>query len=147
MTDRETHIYDDIIHLPHHVSKTRPQMSMHDRAAQFSAFAALVGFDAIIEETKRFTNSKVELSDYETEIINEKLMILSDNLSLHPSVTVRFFLPDERKDGGEYITFRGTVKKIDPIGQVMIFMDGSKIPLENIYSVKSDLFASFSRDD
>ena len=91
--------YDDIINLPHHVSKTRPQMSMLDRAAQFSPFAALTGYDAAIKETGRLTDEKVNLSEEEKEALDRKQQILLEKLADHPAITVIFFVPDEKKIG------------------------------------------------
>ena len=89
--------YDDIINLPHHVSKTRPQMSMVDRAAQFSPFAALTGYDAAIKETGRLTDEKVNLSEEEKEALDRKQQILMEWLGDHPALTITFFVPDEKK--------------------------------------------------
>lgn len=88
--------YDDIINLPHHVSKTRPQMSMVDRAAQFSPFAALTGYDAAIKETGRLTDEKVNLSEEEKEALDRKQQILMEWLGDHPALTITFFVPDEK---------------------------------------------------
>ena len=103
--------YDDIINLPHHVSKTRPQMSMVDRAAQFSPFAALTGYDAAIKETGRLTDEKVNLSEEEKEALDRKQQILMEWLGDHPALTITFFVPDEKKSGGAYMTKSGNLKK------------------------------------
>lgn len=99
--------YDDIIDLPHHVSATRPQMSMKDRAAQFSPFAALTGYDAAIKETGRLTDQKVEMDTEALNVLNMKFQILIDSLAEEPEVTFTYFKPDERKDGGAYIDVTG----------------------------------------
>ena len=127
--------YDDIINLPHHVSKTRPQMSMVDRAAQFSPFAALTGYDAAIKETARLTDKKVELGEYELEELNRTLLELSYHISQHPQVMVTYFEPDKCKEGGVYITVSKEIKRIDEIEQAIYFTDGSKIPLSDIFSI------------
>ena len=136
--NRETHKYDDIIDMPHHVSKTRPQMSMHDRAAQFSSFAALVGFDSMIEEIERLTHTKVELDEAAKAILNEKLNLIDQNITLHPEIRIVYFLPDERKEGGEYVSHIGTVKKIDSFLRTVIFSDSVKIPIEDIYMIDGE---------
>ena len=105
--------YNDIINLPHHVSATRPQMSMMDRAAQFSPFAALTGYDAAIKETGRLTDEKIELGEEELSILNMKFQLLMDSLDEEPEVHITYFKPDDRKAGGAYLTASGTVKKID----------------------------------
>ena len=124
--------YDDIINLPHHVSKTRPQMSMLDRAAQFSPFAALTGYDAAIKETGRLTDEKVNLSEEEKEALDRKQQILLEKLADHPALTVIFFVPDEKKEGGRYEQAEGTIKKIDEIAKVIVTDRGERIPIENI---------------
>ena len=92
--------YEDIINLPHHVSSKRPQMPMLDRAAQFSPFAALTGYDDAIHETARLTNNKVDLSEEEKETLDRKQQILSEKLSNHPPLTITYFVPDAKKSGG-----------------------------------------------
>ena len=128
--------YDDIIHLPHHVSKTHPQMSMEDRAAQFSPFAALTGYDAAIAETARLTDQRVELDEYERQALNEKLQFISEHLKDHPKVSITYFLPDAWKDGGEYVTATGKVKKIDDYEQKIVLMDGTRILMEDMIGIE-----------
>lgn len=125
--------YDDIINLPHHTSETRPKMSMHDRAAQFSPFAALTGHDAALEETARLTDTRIELDECEKEILNEKLMMISDGTQV---VTVTWFKPDERKFGGAYVDVTDTVKKIDVYSREIIMSNGERIPVDEIYDIK-----------
>lgn len=136
MNDR----YDDIIHLPHHVSKTRPQMSMMDRAAQFSPFAALTGYDAAIKETGRLTDEKIELGEETKAVLDRKQRYLSDMISVQPEITVTYFLPDERKSGGTYLSVTGKLKRIDEYERIMILTDGKKIPLDDIMDIESNLF-------
>lgn len=136
MNDR----YDDIIHLPHHVSKTRPQMSMMDRAAQFSPFAALTGYDAAIKETGRLTDEKIEVGEETKAVLDRKQRYLSDMISVQPEITVTYFLPDERKSGGTYLSVTGKLKRIDEYERMMILTDGKKIPLDDIMDIESNLF-------
>ena len=131
MNDR----YDDIIHLPHHISKTRPQMSMMDRAAQFSPFAALT-----IKETGRLTDEKIELGEETKAVLDRKQRYLSDMISVQPEITVTYFLPDERKSGGTYLSVTGKLKRIDEYERMMILTDGKKIPLDDIMDIESNLF-------
>ena len=128
--------YDDIIDLPHHVSETHPHMSLHDRAAQFSPFAALTGHGAAIEETARLTDEFAELDESRKEAINEKLMFISESAENAHEVTVVFFVPDGRKFGGEYVSVTGKVKKIDSYKHDVIMTDGRIIPIENIYDIR-----------
>ena len=139
MNDR----YDDINHLPHHVSKTRPQMSMMDRAAQFSPFGALTGYDAAIKETGRLTDEKIELGEETKAVLDRKQRYLSDMISVQPEITVTYFLPDERKSGGTYLSVTGKLKRIDEYERMMILTDGKKIPLDDIMDIESNLFCEF----
>ena len=132
--------YNDIINLPHHVSKTRRQMSMLDRAAQFSPFAALTGYDAAIKETGRLTDEKINLSEEEKEALDRKQQILLEKLADHPALTVTFFVPDEKKLGGAYVTKSGNLKKIDEFERLMQLTDGTKIPLNDVVKIESELF-------
>ena len=136
MNDR----YDDIIHLPHHVSKTRPQMSMMDRAAQFSPFAALTGYDAAIKETGRLSDEMIDLGEETKAVLDRKQCYLSNMISVQPEITVTYFLPDERKSGGTYLSVTGKLKRIDEYERMMILTDGKKIPLDDIMDIESNLF-------
>ena len=130
--------YDDIINLPHHVSQNHPQMSMIDRAAQFSPFAALTGHGAAIEETVRLTDDMAELDESRKETINEKLMFMAETSDNTAEVTVIYFVPDGRKFGGEYVSVKGTIKKIDEYKREVVMTDGTIIPVENIYDILFD---------
>ena len=134
--------YDDIIDLPHHVSATRPQMSMMDRAAQFSPFAALTGYDAAIKETGRLTDQKVEMGAEALNILNMKFQILIDSLAVEPEVTLTYFEPDERKDGGTYIDVTGVVKKVDDLKRLILMQSGTKIPMDDVLEIEGDIFSS-----
>lgn len=127
--------YDDIIDLPHHVSATRPQMSMMDRAAQFSPFAALTGYDAAIKKTARLTDQKIDLDDYEKEEINDKIQLITEHLGEDFEVVITYFQPDSRKAGGAYVDAVGIVKKIDEYDRVIILQDGKKIPIDDILDI------------
>lgn len=127
--------YDDIIDLPHHVSATRPQMPMMDRAAQFSPFAALTGYDAAIKETARLTDQKIDLDDYEKEEINDKIQLITEHLGEDFEVVITYFQPDSRKAGGAYVDAVGIVKKIDEYDRVIILQDGKKIPIDDILDI------------
>ncbi len=133
-------MYDDIIHLPHHVSKTRPQMSMEDRAAQFSPFAALTGYDAAILETGRLTEEKSELGEETQAILDRKQRYLAEIIDTKPEITVTYFVPDEKKSGGAYSTVTGFLKRIDECGRVLVLTDGRKIQLDAIFDIESDEF-------
>ena len=142
MNNANNHQYDDIINLPHHVSATRTRMSMIDRAAQFSPFAALTGYDAAIKETGRLTDQRIELTEESRAILDRKQQLLLGNLADHPEVAVTYFVPDERKAGGAYVTVTGRVKKVDDYQRLLILTDGTKIPLDEIHDIESELFRS-----
>ena len=133
--------YDDIINLPHHVSSTRPQMPMLDRAAQFAPFAALTGYDAAIKETGRLTDEKIETDEEALNILNMKYQILVDNLDDEPEVTFTYFKPDERKAGGAYVKATGIVKKVDVFERLIVMQDGTKLPMDNILNIDGKIFA------
>lgn len=124
--------YDDIIHLPHHVSKKRARMSRLDRAAQFSPFAALTGFDATIAETGRLTDESIELDESRKEALNERLRRVLSEISRQPRVRITYFREDDRKAGGAYVTVSGRVKKVDAYDHTVILTDGQVIPLETM---------------
>jgi len=134
--------YDDIIDLPHHVSPTRPHMSMIDRAAQFSPFAALSGYDDAVKETARLTDNLVELSDDSRAVLDMKQQILVDAVADHPEISITYFVQDKKKAGGAYVTTTGKVKRIDEYERVLILMDGTRVPLNDILELDSELFQS-----
>ena len=134
--------YDDIIHLPHHVSQTRKRMSMHDRAAQFSPFAALTGYDAAISETGRLTDSFTELVSDETSALDEKIRRIAEMLDKRPEITITHFVPDGRKSGGAYVDTCGIVRKIDPHEKKILMEDGIVIAFHRIYAISGEIFGN-----
>lgn len=136
-----SHKYDDIINLPHHVSKKHPQMSLHDRAAQFSPFAALTGHKAAINETARLTDEKQILSEDVIAKLNEQLNLIKENIGTNPIVTTTYFVPDDRKSGGAYISNTGVVKKINEYNHTVVLTDKTVIPIEQISEMQSDIFS------
>ena len=127
--------YDDIINLPHHVSRKHPQMSIHDRAAQFAPFAALTGHGEAIAETARLTDLKIELDDYEKMKLDEKLLILKEHIMEMPEISVTYFCPDEKKEGGKYVTVTKTLRKINEMERTLLMEDGMQIRIEDILEV------------
>lgn len=134
--------YEDIINLPHHVSATRPQMSILDRAAQFSPFAALTGYDAAIKETGRLTDERIELDEEALTSLDLKYQLLMDAFDDAPEVTITYFQPDERKAGGKYITATGAVKKVDDFERRITMRDGTRIPMDDVLSIDGEVFSS-----
>ena len=127
--------YEDIIHLPHHVSSKRRRMPLPDRAAQFSSFAALTGYDAVIQESGRLTEAAVELDVDAQEMLNRKLQYLAGRLAEEPEVTVTYFVPDSRKCGGAYQTVTGRLLKIDLYKRAIAVEGGIIIPLDSICDI------------
>ncbi|MCD8382187.1 MAG: YolD-like family protein [Clostridiales bacterium] len=134
--------YSDIINLPHHVSEKRPHMSMADRAAQFSPFAALTGYDAAVKETARLTEQRVELDEDEQRKVSERLSLLQSCLGEFPEVEITYFIPDMKKTGGKYSTVTGTVRKLDEYHRTLILLDGTRIPIDEIVDVDGAMFHS-----
>ncbi len=132
--------YREIIDLPHHVSKTRPQMPMSDRAAQFAPFAALTGYDDAVKETGRLTDDKIELEESSLNVLNAKIQLLRENLADAPEITFTYFKPDERKVGGAYLTTTGTVKKVDDYERQIVLHDGTKLPMDDILDISGEIF-------
>ena len=122
--------YSDLLFLPHHTSPTRKRMSLYDRAAQFAAFQALTGFEDAVEETARLTDAEIFPDEDVIAGIDRKLKALAD----HPGekISLIYFKPDEKKAGGAYLSVSGTVKKIDPVQKLLLFTDGTAIPLGSI---------------
>ena len=143
----EQNSYADILKLPHHKAANRPQMSMHDRAAQFSPFAALTGFDGVIAETGRRTDQKVELSEYQMTLLDQKLTLINDTMQdgYRPVVTVVYFVPDTKKDGGSYQEYTGKVRQVDAVERKLVFLAenersaGKEISIDDILEIHGDL--------
>ena len=127
--------YDDIINLPHPKPQTHPRMSIRDRAAQFSPFAALTGHSAAIAETGRLTDSRAILDEYEMARVDDALQKLQELLPQKPAASITYFVPDERKTGGAYQAISGTVKQIDAANGVLLLTDRRTIPIADIFDV------------
>ena len=147
MMNVEKNPYADIIHLPHHKAPNRPHMSLYDRAAQFSPFAALTGFDSVIAETARLTDRKVELSESEKILLDQKLTLIDEEIQdgYHPVVTVVYFVPDALKAGGSYQKFIGKVRQVEPVERKLVFLaanersGGKEIGIDSILEIHGEL--------
>ena len=128
--------YDDIIHLPHHVSSTRAHMPLPDRAAQFMPFRALTGYEDAVHETARLTDEKVELTEDEKTLLDMRLQQLADAIDNQPKVMLTYFQPDKKKAGGAYITVAGQLKKMDDFEGVLILAGGERILIEDILEIQ-----------
>ena len=136
MALKNTHKYDDIIHLPHPVSQRRSRMSNYDRAAQFSPFAALTGFEETIEETHRRTDSRIELDESEKLRLNDALRQLQQRLPKGPWVAVTWFVYDLLKSGGAYVTEPVQLRRIDSVTGTLLLTDGREIPIGEIIGLE-----------
>ncbi len=114
--------YADIIDMPRHTSTKHAQMSLHDRAAQFSPFAALTGYGDMVDEEARLTQNLIDIDEQTRVTIDRKLAVLTDELSkgTHPAVSITYFVPDNKKAGGSYVTSTEKIKKIDTIERKLI---------------------------
>lgn len=137
-----TKTYDDIIHLPHHVSGKHPHMSLTDRAAQFSPFAALTGHNAAIKETARLTDERVELDESMKDVLSNKLQIIAERIIEKPEIVITYFQPDEKKNGGAYVTAVGTVKKIDEYERIVVMTNRQEIPINDIIGIEGQIFGN-----
>ena len=139
--------YDDIIRLPHPDSPIHPRMSLYDRAAQFSPFAALTGFDGVIAETGRMTDRKIELSESQKLLLDQKLTLIDDVIKggYHPLVTIVYFVPDAQKEGGSYREFIGKVRQVEPVERKLVFFaanersGGKEIGIDSILEIHGEL--------
>ena len=127
--------YRDMIDLPYPGESKHTRMPVRDRAAQFAPFAALTGFGAVLKETERITEKRIELDEYEKEKLDEKIRLILEEKEIHPEITVTFFVPDEKKDGGAYVTVSGHIKRVDEAEHLLILEEGDKIPMEDIYEI------------
>lgn len=131
--------YDDIINLPRHESKRHLPLSMEQRAAQFAPYSALSGYGDEIKETSRITENKIELSDDEKSKINNILQQIIKEISNKPKVTITYFIPDMKKNGGKYNTQVGNIKKVDKFKQIIILEDKTEIPIQDIIEIICNL--------
>lgn len=138
--------YDDIMHLPHPNSLKHPRMAALGRASQFAPFAALTGYEGTIRETARLTDAKAELDEDKIVALDMKLRFLADHLSECPEVSITYFKPDSRKQGGAYQTMTGTVKKIDAFEKTVLMAEGTMIPIADIFEISGSLFSSIDKE-
>lgn len=126
--------YEEILHHPHHVSRKHPQMSMSARAAQFSSFKALTGYEDAIDETASQVDARLEPDDDRSAALDEWLRKIREK-EVDVPISVTYFQADEKKSGGVYLTHRGTVRRVDEELQLLVFHDGNRILLRDIYDI------------
>ena len=128
--------YGDMLYMPHHRSATHPPMSAHDRAAQFSPFAALTGHSAAIEETGRLTEEKNDLDETRAEELDARMQQLCARIDEMPEALVTYFVPDARKRGGQYHTLLLCVRRIDYDRRLLCPVQGDPIAFENLLQIE-----------
>ena len=138
--------YEDIVNLPPHISKKYPQPTLEERAARFAPFAAISGYEEMVLEEARVTEDWIELDEGTKTMLNEKLQIIMDYLHEKPIIQFTYFEPDKKKSGGAYVSLTGTVKRIDEYEKCVILTGGTKILIERIFEIESDLFGTFDID-
>ena len=138
--------YDDIIHLPHHVSRIRKPMPMINRAAQFAPFAALTGHDEAITETARQTTPKRILSSDEQEIMSKRLAYAIDHISERPNLTFTYYIPDTLKDGGRYVTITGVIRKYDALEKTVVLETNEILLIDNILSISREMIEKLQQE-
>lgn len=129
---KDPHRYDDMLDLPHPVSQVHPQMEPAKRAAQFAPFSALTGYGDAITETRRLTDRRVELDEDSRELLDEKFQMVMEQADTMPEVSVTYFVPDEKKEGGEYVTVSGRIRKTDLYQRRIVMTDGTVIPIDEV---------------
>lgn len=139
--------YEDIVDLPHHVSRKHPQPTVADRAARFAPFAAITGYEEMVLEEARVTDERIEMDESSKAALNEKLNMILEFIDEQPEVSITYFEPDKRKAGGAYVTVTGTVKRIDEYEHLVIMTDGKKINIDEIYNLQSELFCSLGLEE
>ncbi len=142
----EIHRFDNIINLPHHVSKVRQPMSSWSRAAQFSPFAALTGYDAAVKETARLTTERIEFDEETKQKLDIRLNMIQSILDQQPEIEFTYFVPDERKTGGKYVTVSGQIRKIDSFQRRILLADGTIIPIEEIIDIDGEIFLTLDQE-
>ena len=138
--------YEDIINLKHHVSKKYPQMDMQHRAAQFSPFAALTGYEDNIKEATRITDKRIELDEQRKILLNNKIQLILENIREEPIVKFTYFVYDDKKDGGKYVEEIGYIKKIDMIEEYILLNSKVKIPIKEIIDINSEILKKYQTD-
>lgn len=133
--------YDDMLDMPHHISKKHPPMSLLNRAAQFAPFAALTGFEDDIAEEARLTDEWEEGDAERAAAADRKLLFLAAHAGDHPAVSVRYFVRDERKAGGAYVVKTGNYKRLDENERTLFFTDGTEISLDVISNIEVEGFS------
>lgn len=140
MKSKAEELYADIINLPHHELTTRQRMPLINRAASFAPFAALTGYDEAVKETARLTDARIELDDSTKLVLSDKLQLAMEMAYQEPTITVTYFVPDQKKAGGAYVDYTGIIKRIDEYERKVIFVDKTSIPINDIYAIEGEIY-------
>ncbi len=146
MNNNDEHRYDHMLNMPHHQSAKRKHMTMIERAAQFGAFRALTGHEDAIAETARLTDARLELDEYQKADVDMKLHFIGENIEDAPEIAVTYFVPDDKKQGGAYITHIGEVKKIREYEKDIVFVDGTEIPIDDVFDINGKILGLINND-
>lgn len=139
------HRYDHIMHLPNPEPTVRPRMAMEKRAAQFAPFAALTGYEESVAEEARLTEEKLELSEDMIDMIDARLAVIQQHIKEQPNIAVTYFIPDNKKAGGRYVTVSGNIRKLDGTGHRIIMTNGTSIPIDDVRFIKGSLFDAYEQ--
>ena len=139
------HRYDHIMHLPNPEPTVRPRMAMEKRAAQFAPFAALTGYEESVIDEARQTEEKLELSEDMIDMIDARLAVIQHHIKEQPNIAVTYFIPDNKKAGGRYVTVSGNIRKLDGIGHRIIMADGTSIPIDDVRFIEGSLFNAYEQ--
>lgn len=132
--------YNDIINLPNHKSSKHAHMSKLNRAAQFSPFMALTGYESVISETARLTDKRIELDEHIKEDLNKNLLKIKEDIDEKPEVVITYFQKDKKKFGGVYLTTTGYIKKIIDFEGLLIMQDNTRILIDDILEITYRFF-------
>ena len=139
------HRYDHIMHLPNPEPTVRPRMAMEKRAAQFAPFAALTGYEESVAEEARLTEEKLELSEDMIDMIDARLAVIQQHIKEQPNIAVTYFIPDNKKAGGRYVTVSGNIRKLDGMRHQIIMADGTSIPIDDVRFIEGSLFDAYEQ--
>lgn len=128
--------YEDIINLPPHISQKYPQASIADRAARFSPFAAITGYEDMVQEAARVTRERIILDENVKRELDEKMNMILEHHEDNLIIEITYYLPDDKKSGGDYVCITGSVKRIDSHHRCILMQDGREIPIEDIFSIE-----------
>lgn len=132
--------YENIIDMDRPISKAHMKMPLINRAAQFAPFAALTGYEEAINETARYTNRKIDLSESELDRLDFKLNECLRNINT--PIRLTYFEADKLKEGGKYLSISGKIKNIDDYEMTITLDSGPCIKINDIYDIELESIIS-----